>query len=212
MALTMLSSTSAGQVYFDAVFKITHTSNVTVTTQPVQSGANIADHAYVEPDTVTLEIGMTDAAVDAEENHSVNAFNLLKAIMEEREPISVYTRLKSYIDMLVVAMAVDDDYTTSTALRANIMLQKIIMVDVGTVTVQKTVSASKNNGNNNNNNNNKKEDKKDDTNKSLLKEGYDDLSKAAPEIAETLASGAKMIGGVFKGAGKLLGDLLGIGK
>lgn len=143
MALTMASGPSIGPVFFDAVFSTTHEANVTITTQPVEIGANIADHAYVEPDTVTMEIGMSDAFEDAGSNHSVNAYNMLRSVMEAREPISLYTRLKSYTNMMVVSISVTDDYTTSTALRASIMLQKILIVNVATVKVQQTVSSSK---------------------------------------------------------------------
>lgn len=143
MALTMATGPSIGPVFFDAVFSTTHNANVTVTTQPVQVGANISDHAYVEPDSVTLEIGMSDAAEGAGANHSVNAYTMLRAVMEAREPISLYTRLKCYTNMMVVSISVTDDVTTSTALKANIMLQKILIVNVATVQVQQTVTASK---------------------------------------------------------------------
>lgn len=143
MALTMASGPSIGPVFFDAVFSMTHEANVTITSQPVEIGANISDHAYVEPDTVTMEIGMSDASEGAGSNHSVNAYNMLRSVMEAREPISLYTRLKSYTNMMVVSISTTDDYTTSTALRASIMLQKILIVNVATVKVQQTVTSSK---------------------------------------------------------------------
>lgn len=143
MALTMATGPSIGSVFFDAVFSTTHEANVTITTQPVQSGANIADHAYLEPDSVTMEIGMSDASEGAGANHSVNAYAMLRAVMEAREPISLYTRLKSYTNMIVVSISATDDYTTANALKASVMLQKILIVNVATVTVQQTVTSSK---------------------------------------------------------------------
>lgn len=143
MALTMASGPSIGPVFFDAVFSTTHNANVTVTTQPVEIGANISDHAYMEPDQVTMEIGASDVSEGAGSNHSVNVYNMLRSMMEAREPISLFTRLKSYTNMMVVSISVTDDYTTSTALRASVMLQKILIVNVATVQVQQTVSSSK---------------------------------------------------------------------
>lgn len=139
----MASGPSIGPVFFDAVFSTTHEANMTITSQPVEIGANVADHAYMEPDTVTMEIGMSDAADGAGANHSVNAYNMLRSVMEAREPISLFTRLKSYTNMMVVSISTTDDYTTSTALRASIMLQKILIVNVATVQVQQTVTSSK---------------------------------------------------------------------
>lgn len=203
MALTMATGPSIGPVFFDAVFNTSHAATVTVTSQPVQMGANIADHAYLEPDTVTMDIGMTDAATDASPNHSVNAYNMLRAVMEEREPISLYTRLKSYTDMLVVSLSVEDDYKTATALRATVMLQKILMVNVATVQVQQSVSSSKGGGTK------KPETKKDETTtdatkKSAAKALADNLAKTSSVSATTVATA-----GASSNQKNILGTVLG---
>ena len=59
---TMIVSPTYGRFIFDAVFSTDHSANATVTQHPVQSGASISDHAYMEPDEVSVEIGMTDTA------------------------------------------------------------------------------------------------------------------------------------------------------
>ena len=182
MSLTMATGPSIGPVFFDAVFKTAHSSTVTVTSQPVQTGANIADHAYLEPDEVTMEIGMTDAAFDAVQNHSVNAYQMLRSVMEEREPISLYTRLKSYTDMLIVSLGVEDDYTTANALRATVVLQKMLMADVAAVQVQRAVSSSKSGGATKNKNETKQKDQNADP--SVLLQ----IGSAAADTAKTAAA------------------------
>lgn len=142
--LTLINSPTFGQFVFDAVFSTEHSSNITVTQHPVQSGASVSDHAYREPDEVRLEIGMSDAAVFAgDTSHSVNAYTQLRAIMEQREPITLITRLRTYQNMVITSMTVPDDYTTMNALKASIALQEVRIVSVATIRVQQTISGSK---------------------------------------------------------------------
>lgn len=142
---TMIVSPTYGRFIFDAVFSTDHSANATVTQHPVQSGASISDHAYMEPDEVSVEIGMTDtaASVSGGASHSVNAYTQLRAIMELREPFTLITRLKTYRNMLITSISAPDDYRTMNALRASIVFQQVNVVSVSTVTVQEMVTSSK---------------------------------------------------------------------
>ena len=53
--------TSIGGFFFDAVFRTNHESHLRITSHPVQGGANISDHCFMEPARITMEIGMSDA-------------------------------------------------------------------------------------------------------------------------------------------------------
>ena len=139
MINTMLQ-TSMGDIYFDAVFKTDHSANMMVTEHPVQTGAPIADHAYLEPEEISCEIGMTDANGDG---MSVQMYQQLRELMSRREPFTLVTRLNSYPNMLITALSVPDDYTTMFALKAGIVFKQIRVVQVATIQVQQTVSASK---------------------------------------------------------------------
>lgn len=129
-----------GDFYFDAVFKTEHSANMMVTEHPVQTGAPIADHAYLEPEEITCEIGMTDVNGDG---MSVQMYQQLRELMSRREPFTLVTRLHSYNDMLITALSVPDDYTTMFALKAGIVFKQIRVVQVATIMVQQTVSGSK---------------------------------------------------------------------
>lgn len=139
---TMINSPTYGRFVFDAVFNTSHNANLMVTEHPVQSGGSVADHAFMEPDEVQLEIGMSDVATSVGTNHSVNAYTRLRAIMAAREPVTLVTRLKTYQNMLIVSLSAPDDYTTMYALRASVGFKQINIVSVSTVKVQQTVSAS----------------------------------------------------------------------
>lgn len=140
---TMIESPTFGKLFFDAVFSTEHSSNVTVTEHPVQVGAPISDHAYQEPDEVTIEVGMSDAMVGTGTDHSVNAYSTLREIMAKREPVKLVTRLRSYPNMVLTSISAPDDQTTMYGLRATVMFRSVNIVNVSVIEVQQTVSASK---------------------------------------------------------------------
>lgn len=143
---TYLKHPKLGNFFFDAVFSAQHRLAVTVTKHPVQDGASISDHAYKEPDEITLDIGMTDAMSDATKGHSVNAYKTLCAMMELRQPVKLVTRLKTYTDMVITSISAPDDVKTMNGLRATIIFSQIETVKVKTVKVKETIKSSKGGG------------------------------------------------------------------
>ncbi len=145
-------SVSIGGLTFDAVLKTNHTSKVTATTHPVEGGANIVDHAFVDPAEVTIEIGMTDCnGVGV----SDKMFASLQDLQKARRPVTIQTRFKQYNNMLILSMSVPDDFKTMNALRATLMCREILIVGTaavavtggtnrGTLQAQKTTSAQGN--------------------------------------------------------------------
>jgi len=128
---------SIGGLVFDAVLKTDHTSKLTATSHPIESGANITDHAFIEPAEISIEIGMTDCnGVGA----SDKMFKSLQALQFSRQRITVVTRYKTYSNMLIMSMSVPDDYTTMNALKAMLFLREIPVVGTQTVTVAERAS------------------------------------------------------------------------
>ena len=121
-----MAKTSIGGLVFDAVLKTDHTSKVTATSHPVESGANISDHAFVEPAEISLEVGVSDCETGngtfGSGNRSRKAFAELLKLQTSRKLITVVTRFKTYRNMLITSVSVPDDYTTMFAFKANIML------------------------------------------------------------------------------------------
>lgn len=130
---------AGGALYFDAVFKTDHTSKITLTEHPVEKGANIADHAYLDPSEVSLEVGMSDTALQAAPSsngsRSVAAYKALRELQEKRQPVTVVTRLKTYRNMMLESITAPDDYTTMFALKATVFLREIITVSTETVQI-----------------------------------------------------------------------------
>lgn len=132
--------TNIAGLFFDAILNVSTEHTATITQHPVQSGANISDHMYLEPVQITMEVGMSDAMASmvmgqwAGDNasKSVNAYRKLVELQAARIPFTVLTRLNTYDNMVVKAISVNDDFHTKTGLRATVSLQQLIVADVAT--------------------------------------------------------------------------------
>ena len=56
----VLVQTNISGLFFDGVMSTETEEQLTITSHPVQSGANISDHAYREPTRISMEIFMSD--------------------------------------------------------------------------------------------------------------------------------------------------------
>ncbi len=135
----ILCKTNVGGLFFDAVLKVTTDHSATITSHPVQAGANISDHMYMEPIKINMEIGMSDAMASmafgqwsGAYTKSVSAYRMLVSLQESRTPFSVLTRLNKYDNMVIQSISVNDDANTLYGLRASISMQQIIMATVAT--------------------------------------------------------------------------------
>ena len=136
----LMVKTNIGGYFFDAVFSVDTEHSLTVTQHPVQTGANISDHAFVNPIRMTMQIGVSDAMayrVGADYGgdggtKSVQAYRLLCKLQELRIPMQVVTRLNTYQNMLIESIDVSDDVSTLCALKATINLVQVLVVNVGT--------------------------------------------------------------------------------
>ncbi len=118
---------------FDAVFKIIHRRVLRKTSHPVLTGANISDHAYMEPVRVSLEIGMSDAMSSYSNEmwtnsatKSVSAWQKIKEWQITKQFITLTTRLDTYDRMMVVETEAPDDNISRHGLRATVILEELL--------------------------------------------------------------------------------------
>lgn len=136
----LMVKTNLGGYFFDAVFSVDTEHSLTVTQHPVQTGANISDHAFVNPIRMTMQVGVSDAMAyragadygSDGKTKSVQAYRLLCKLQELRTPMQVVTRLNTYQNMLIESIDVSDDVSTLCALKATVNLVQVIVVNVGT--------------------------------------------------------------------------------
>lgn len=144
-------TTTTTTYYFDAAFSIDHHSRNVLTRHPVQSGTSIVDHAYAEPSRVVLEIGMSDAmdsfihgqyATNA--SKSVSAYQTFQALRKSRLPLTVSTRLDTYLNMQIVDIHAPDTNATAAGLKATIVFEQIVVATLSTQVVSARPDASQN--------------------------------------------------------------------
>ena len=140
--------TNIAGYFFDAFLKLDHERRLTITDHPVEEGASITDHAFVEPKAVSIEIGMSDVCtsfVDGQFtqrfSRSVSAYDTLEKMQADRIPVSIHTKLATYQNMLIENITAPDDYLTRHGLRATVFFREIIVVSTDTVTLPDRTSA-----------------------------------------------------------------------
>lgn len=140
-----------GGFFVDAIFTTTTEHTLTITQHPVQTGANIADHAFVNPRRISMEIGISDAMAyriagcysEPGQTKSIQAYKTLCKKQAERQPLKVITRLDTYENMLIESITINDNPSTQYALRASIELVEVLTAQVaeGKVSTRQWTSA-----------------------------------------------------------------------
>ncbi|MDH2927222.1 hypothetical protein A1D19_08730 [Lonepinella koalarum] len=72
MAFTQISSRRIGEITLDITTQETHSSELTITENPIESGAMIADHAVVKPKSITIVGIMVE-----QDKNSVNSLSFV---------------------------------------------------------------------------------------------------------------------------------------
>lgn len=134
--------TNVGGWFFDAFLRMEHTSSLEITKHPVQTGAAITDHSYINPSVLVMEIGMSDVSASIVNgqfeggwSRSATAYEILLELQKQRVPMQVITRLRNYQNMLVETIVAPDDYMTLYGLRATVTLKEVFIATVQTVKV-----------------------------------------------------------------------------
>ena len=135
----VLVKTNIGGLFFDAVLNVSTEHPMTITSHPVQSGANLSDHAFREPVKISMEVAVSDAMDSMVPGQyvggytkSTSAYRTLIALQATRTPLRVLTRLNRYDNMLIQSISVNDDVKTLYGLRATVQLQEVMMATVAT--------------------------------------------------------------------------------
>lgn len=148
--------TNVAGYFFDAFLRLDHVSRLKITEHPVQTGAAISDHSYLEPKELTIEIGMSDTAQSLVNgqfsdgwSRSVTAYQVLRDLQAQRIPLQINTRLGIYQNMLIESISVPDDYKSLYGLKATVTFREIIVASVNTVKISTNnqVTGSTNRGN-----------------------------------------------------------------
>ena len=115
-------SRAIGPIPLNCILIEKHTSEVEITSNPIETGAEVNDHAYIKPKQVVLEVADRNAAL---------VYNALVRFQESRVPFYLVTGLTIYKDMLIQAIDTTRDKTHSTVLSATVTCRQVIIVSTG---------------------------------------------------------------------------------
>lgn len=183
---------SIGGIELDAVISESHTNTVRVTKNPIELGADITDHAIIEPKSIRILAQVSDSPLGAaalgqivdlisglfgtstSENitRSNAAYNAMVQLMEQREPIEVQTKLLLYNNMIITSLSVVQDKDSSNVTLMNITLEEVFITESKSVKLdQSQLSGSAKSQASSAENKGRQEAKTPDetTNKSVLK-------------------------------------------
>ena len=132
---------SVGGLVFDATFRESHTSEIEVTENPIETGSMVSDHMYVKPAKLTIAAGVSNSPLytSADDQFGGNsrtqaAFNLLQNLQQSGEPFSVQTGLTLYNNMMCKAIRSDQDKDTSEVFEFEADFVGVNIVSTQTVT------------------------------------------------------------------------------
>lgn len=136
-------ATAATSYVFDAVLAAEHDQTLTKTHHPVQTGASVSSHAYIEPAQLVLYVLMSDVAAQytasnqttapfvqkwtGNPSKSVSAYLQVLALQSARIPLTITTRLRTYYNMLILKVSPREDDKTITGARFRIEFEQLFV-------------------------------------------------------------------------------------
>lgn len=133
-----------GSVQLEVTVSERHTMRSQVTQDPVEDGATITDHIYLEPDRITLEGMVSDTPVALFGGlltggfgayRSLSTFEALRQIRDQRLLVTVVTAYRIYTDMAMQTLDIPRDAATGQSIRFQCELIKVIKAASETVEV-----------------------------------------------------------------------------
>lgn len=131
---------------FDATPREAPAFAIEVTENPVETGVSMADHAYAKPDTLTLEVAVSDtpllgdsqgtraldlaqaqgwAFMGPNERRSVNAWAEIQRLAKSFTLLNVQIGLGMYENMLIIEGSAEQKIDTAGILKATIQLRQV---------------------------------------------------------------------------------------
>jgi hypothetical protein len=124
-----------GFIVPDCTVEERHSDRLEVTRQPVEIGAEISDHAFMEPFEVSVRYGWSDSTPLAGEGHILAIYAQLQSLQASRQPFDLVTGKRAYQSMMLTEMEVTTDQHTENVLMVEARCQQIIIVSTAEVQV-----------------------------------------------------------------------------
>jgi hypothetical protein len=123
---------SVGGITFDVTIEERHSDKLNITSHPVQTGADISDHAYKLPQEVTITVGK-GALGNA--NAPRDIYEKVRELQESREPFEIVTGKREYKNMLIRDISETTSAETENSLILTLDCVEVILVETRKVSV-----------------------------------------------------------------------------
>ena len=142
-----------GNIELDAMLDESHEWSAEATSNPVEEGAPVTDHVIEQADKLTIRGVVTDAPLNASssilgligggsaDNKTQSVFDLLNTLIKKREVLTVYTKHKTYDDMVLTSVTIPRSASVGEAVEFRAEFIHIRKVATQTVDVPDGVSA-----------------------------------------------------------------------
>lgn len=134
---------------FDAWLRLNHNNSLTITQHPVETGASITDHSYVNPRRFAFDIGMTDSPIVANPplfpgnaTRSINAYQTIVELQRTRAFLTLTSKYGFFENILIESIDVPDGFQTKNTMRATINLVEVIVANTRLVQVSANPQAT----------------------------------------------------------------------
>lgn len=127
-----------GDIDVQVVMEENTTDKLTITKQPVQQGASITDHSYLEPTTVTMTAFFKD-------NLTISLSKLYRQLLDlqaSRIPFILVTPKRIYRNLLMGTVSQRTDAKTENCLAVSFAFEQVIIVKVSTTQVPRLAQKS----------------------------------------------------------------------
>lgn len=187
-------SSDDSQIAFDCTVNENHTDTLTITEHPVETGANVSDHAQKEPDSLTLQGIISNQPIllnlvddlqpsvpgGTPGNRAQDAYNEFLRLQQTASLLKVTTELRNYQNMMIQDINVRRDKTTRNILDIGLTLREFRRATVETTDAPEPTEP---------------------VHRTRTNQGRKQKKKPAPEVEEKTTSVAGQIINFFSGAG-----------
>lgn len=122
---------------------------LTITKQPVQTGASVTDHSYMEPTAFSMRIfqqnnDLVSGLLGTFSGNGLAAvYQKFLDLQSSRVPFNVITPKRLYKNMLIGSLRQNTDKLTENILSLEVGLQQVILVSIGTATISPSNQGNK---------------------------------------------------------------------
>lgn len=139
-----------GGIVVDATVSEEHVATCEITKNPVEDGAKITDHVQIEPVKLTIEGVITDTPLGfavigniqnlvrtvetmfGKSSRSIDAYNQLMKLRNDRQPFKVVTGLRQYSNMILTELSVVRTKDTGNSINFKAVMEEIRIVKSAT--------------------------------------------------------------------------------